>query len=281
MLKTSHYLQTLGAVVALASLAACSGGCGSCNVPSFTSGPSPAPGVPSTPIPKVTPTPIPTATPIVELSCAQNAITGPGVALGTAATFAALGGSTVTNTGQTIVTGDLGVSPGSAVTGFPPGIVTGGAIHAADPTAGQAQLDLTTAFNDAAGRAAGAVPADIGGTTVPPGVYKAPISLAVSGTVTLDGQNNPNSVFIFQAPSTIVVTNTSSVALINRAKACNVYWQAGSSATIGTNAVFNGTILALASITLQTGATVNGRLLARTGTVTLDSNTVTNTDAVP
>ena len=286
MLKTSHYLQTLGAVVALASLAACSGGCGSCNVPSYTSGASPAPGVTPTTIPFATPpptpTPIPTATPIVELSCAQNAITGPGVPLGTAATFAVLAGSTVTNDGlATIVTGDLGVSPGAAITGFPPGTVTGGTSHSADPTAAQAQLDLTTAFDNAAGRAALAVAAEIGGTTVAPGVYKAPTSLAITGTVTLDGQNNPNAVFVFQAASTITVATNGNVALIRRAKACNVFWQAGSAATINSTAVFNGTILALDAISVGTGATVNGRLLARNGAVTLLGNTVTNTDTVP
>jgi len=189
-----------------------------------------------------------------------------------------LASSTVTNSGPTIVTGDLGVSPGSAVTGFPPGTVTGGAIHAADPTAANAQLALTTAYNNAAGRAgAAAVPADIGGMVLGPGLYKAPVSLAITGNVTLDGQNNPNSVFIFQMASTLVTSVNSTVTLINRANACNIFWQVGSSATLNTASSFNGNILAQASISLGTGATVNGRVLARTGAVTLLTNKVTRT----
>jgi hypothetical protein len=211
----------------------------------------------------------------VPLSCAQNAISGPAVPLGTAASFAVLAGSTITNAGATIVIGDLGLSPGSAITGFPPGTVSGGTIHATDPVAAQAQLDLTTAFDNAAGRAALAVPADIGGTVIAPGVYKAPVSLAITGTVTLDAQNNPNAVFIFQAASTLTVATNAGVVLINGANPCNVFWQAGSAATINTNAVFNGTILALDSISVGTGAAVNGRLLARNGAVTLLGNAVT------
>jgi hypothetical protein len=191
-----------------------------------------------------------------------------------------LAASTVTNAGPTLITGDLGVSPGTAVTGFGPGngVVTGGAIHAGDPTAAQAQLDLTVAYNNAAGRAnPGAVPADIGGLVIPPGVWRAPVSLAITGNVTLDGQNNPNSVFIFQMASTLTTSVNSTVTLINGANACNVFWQVGSSATINTASVFSGTVLAQASISLGTGATVNGRVLARTGAVSLLSNTVTKT----
>jgi hypothetical protein len=188
-----------------------------------------------------------------------------------------LAGSTVTNSGTTVVTGDLGVSPGAAITGFPPGTVTGGTIESADPVAAQAQLDLTAAYDNAAGRAALPAPADIGGTVVAPGVYKAPTSLAITGTVTLDGQNNPNAVFIFQSATTLTVATVSAVTLINRANACNVFWWVGSSATINSNAVFNGTILALDSISVGTGATVNGRLLARNAAVTLLGNVVTKT----
>lgn len=199
--------------------------------------------------------------------------------MGSDAGFAVLAGSTVTNSGLTSVSGNLGVSPGTAVTGFGPGngTVTSGAIHAGDPTAAQAQLDLTTAYNNAAGRVnPAAVPGEIGGTTIAPGNYKPPVSLAITGTVTLDGQNNPNSVFIFQIPSTLTVAVGSTVNLINSAGACNVFWQVGSSATINGSATFNGTVMSYASISVGTGAIVNGRLLAQVGAVTLLSNTITD-----
>jgi hypothetical protein len=289
----------LAGAAAVLTLAGCGGGC-NCNVPGFTNPPTvvagatpgpagataPPAGATAPPGPVLatpTPTPVippPVAPPAIVQSCAQNAITGQGVPLGSDSTFAVLAASTVTNSGATTVTGDLGVSPGTAVVGFGPGagVVVGGAIHAGDPVAAQAQLDLTTAYNNAAGRVNPlAVPADIGGLVIAPGLYKAPISLAVTGNVTLDGQNNPNSVFIFQIPSTLTTSVNSSVTLINTANACNVFWQVGSSATLNTASVFNGTILALASVSLGTGATVNGRLLARNGAVTLLSNIVTKT----
>lgn len=257
MLKTSllFHARLLGALVAIAYLAGCSGSNCNCAVPSFHGTPPPG----------------------TVLTCAQNAVTGISVPLGSAATFAVLGGSTVTNTvTPTIVSGDLGVSPGSAVTGFPPGTVVMGSIHAADPVAAQAQLDLTTAYNNAAGRVNPiAIPADIGGKTLTPGLYKAPVSLAITGNLTLDGQGNPNSVFIFQMASTLATSVNSTVTLINQANACNVFWQVGSSATIQTTSVFNGNILAQASITINTGAVVNGRALARSGAVTLDDNMIT------
>jgi hypothetical protein len=202
------------------------------------------------------------------------------VPLGSDATFAVLASSTVTNSGPTIVTGNLGVSPGTAVTGFDAGegTVTGGAIHAGDPTAAQAQLDLTIAYNNAAGRKnPAALPADIGGEVIPPGVYTAPVSLGITGNVTLDGQGNPNSVFIIQIPSTLTTSVDSSVTLINLANACNVFWQVGSAATLDTGSIFNGIILAQASISVGTGSTINGRLLAQTAAVTLLSDTVTQT----
>lgn len=199
------------------------------------------------------------------------------VGLGTAATFAVLASSTVTNTGPSLISGDLGVSPGTAVTGFPPGTVNNGSIHAADAVAAQAQLDVTTAYNDAAGRSATAVTADLSGQTFVSGVYSSP-TLGLTGTVTLDGQGDPNAVWVFQAGSTLVTATNSVVALVNGAQACNVYWQVGSSATLGTGSRFVGTVLALTSITSNTNATVAGRLLARNGAVTLDSTTVTRPD---
>ena len=200
-----------------------------------------------------------------------------GIVLGASAGFAVLAGSTVTSTGGTTVNGDLGVSPGTAVTGFGPGLVNG-AVHAGDTAAAQAQLDLTTAYNDAAGRTVGAVTVagNLGGRTLTPGLYKSTSSLEISsGDLTLDAQGNANAVFIFQIASTLTTTVGRQVILSGGAKAANVIWQVGSSATLGTTSVFKGNILALTAITLTTGATLDGRALARNAAVTLDSNTVT------
>jgi hypothetical protein len=197
------------------------------------------------------------------------------VGLGTAASFAVLAHTTVTNTGPSTISGDLGVSPGTAVTGFPPGIVIDGTQHVTDAVAAQAQLDVTTAYNDAAGRLpVTSVSADLTGQTLAPGVYGGP-TLGLTGTVTLDAQNNPAAVFVFKAASTLITATSSVVALTGGATACNVYWQVGSSATLGTNSTFVGSVMALASVTANTGATISGRLLARTGAVTLDDNTIT------
>jgi hypothetical protein len=198
------------------------------------------------------------------------------VALGAAGAFAVLAGSTVTNTGPTAVTGDLGVSPGSAVTGFPPGTRTG-ALHAGDATSAQAMADLTTAYNDAAGRtlAPVTVAGNLGGLTLPPGLYKSTSSLAISsGDLTLDAQGDANAVFIFQMASTLTTTSGRAVVLSGGAKSANVFWQVGTSATLGTTSVFKGTIMADQSIALKTGANLNGRALARIGAVTLDANSV-------
>ena len=189
--------------------------------------------------------------------------------------FAVLGGSTVTNTGPTVINGDLGVSPGSAVVGFPPGIVNG-MIHAADAISAQGQADLTTAYNILAGLPAGiAVTGDLGGLTLQSGTYTSSTSLGITGVLTLDGQGNPNSVFVFQIGSTLTTASGSRVVLTNGANAANVYFQVGSSATLGTASEFRGRILALTSITLTTGASIDcGAALARNGAVTLDSNYV-------
>lgn len=196
------------------------------------------------------------------------------VGLGTANSFAVLAGSTVTNTGPSTISGDLGVSPGTAITGFPPGSVTNGIIHNADAVAGQAQSDVTTGYNDAAGRSPTAtVTADLGGQRLTPGVYTGD-TLGLTGTLTLDAGGDSNAVFIFQASSTLITGSASKVVLFGGANACNVFWKVGSSATLGTGSTFNGTILALTSVTANTGASVTGRLLARNGAVTLDSNTI-------
>ncbi|MGA1984990.1 MAG: ice-binding family protein [Candidatus Sulfotelmatobacter sp.] len=191
------------------------------------------------------------------------------------ANFSVLAGSTVTNTGSTTVSGDLGVCPGTAVTGFPPGLVSG-TIHIADGAASLAQAALTAGYNDAAGRAGGtSVAGDLVGQTLTSGVYTSTSSLADSGNLTLDAQGNLNAVFIFQIASTLTTGSGSHIILANGANACNVFWQVGSSATLGTNSVFNGNIMALTSITVTTGVTLQGRLLARNGAVTLDDDVIT------
>ncbi|HEV2759647.1 MAG TPA: ice-binding family protein, partial [Acidimicrobiales bacterium] len=205
------------------------------------------------------------------------------VGLGTAESFAVLAGAGVTNTGPTVITGNLGACPTPAVTGFPPGVVVGGVIHAANPVCFQAQSDLTTAYLDAAGRAPTVTypgVKDLGGLTLAPGVYKAD-AFTITGTLTLDAQGDPDAVWIFQAGSTLITAVNSNVTLINGAQACNVFWQVGSSATLGVGSTFIGTILALTDITANTNATVQGRLLARNGAVTLDSNTVTRPVCAP
>jgi hypothetical protein len=196
------------------------------------------------------------------------------IGLGTAGGFAVLAGSTVTNTGPSTINGDVGVSPGTALTGLSAATVNG-TQHAADGVADQAQTDLATAYDTAAGQSATAtVSGDLGGRTLAPGVYAGP-TLELTGTLTLDAADDPNAVFVFQAESTLTTASTSVVALVRGADPCNVYWQVGSSATLGTNSVFTGSVLALTSISATTGATVSGRLLARNGATTLDSNTVT------
>ncbi len=195
--------------------------------------------------------------------------------LGAAVSFGVVGGSTVTNTGPTVVTGDLGLSPGTAVTGFPPGTVTG-TIHAADATALAAQNAATTAFGVLAGQACDLdlTGRNLGGLTLTPGVYCFSTSAQLTGTLTLNGLGNPGSVWVFKIGSTLTTAGGSSVAFINSAQACGVFWQVGSSATLGTTTTFSGNILALVSITLNTGASSSGALFAQTGAVTLDSNNV-------
>jgi hypothetical protein len=195
------------------------------------------------------------------------------VFLGSAGSFGVLAGTTVTNTGPTTVTGDLGVWPGTAITGFGPGVVNGGT-DAGDVVAQHAQGSLNIAYNDAAARtsvATHSLAGDISGLTLAPGLYKSTSTLSLSGTVTLSG----NGVFIFQIASGLTVGTGGAVVLSGGATSDNIFWQVGSSATLGTTASFKGTILALTSISLATGARLDGRALAQHGAVTLDTNDVT------
>jgi hypothetical protein len=199
------------------------------------------------------------------------------VGLGSAASFSVLGGSTVTNTGPTTMFGDLGLSPGSSVTGAPHVL---GQTHVDDAVAIGAKNSLTTGYNNAASRPSnGSAGTDLAGQVFLPGVRNASSSLLLSsGSVTLDAQGNPNAVFIFQIGSTLITGSNTSVVLVGGAQACNVFWQVGSSATLGTGTRFVGTIMASATITANTAATIHGRLLARTGAVNLDTNTITTSN---
>ncbi|MCC5787024.1 MAG: DUF3494 domain-containing protein [Phycisphaerales bacterium] len=203
--------------------------------------------------------------------------------LGSAWNFSVLGGSTVTNTGSTVLTGDLGVWPGTSATGFPPGIVQG-AQHIGNATAQQAQADALTAYNDLAGRAPtqDLTGQDLGGLTLTPGVYSFSSSAFLTGTLTLDAQGDPNAQFIFQMGSTLISASDSSVVGINGASGCDVFWQVGSSATLGTNTDFMGYIVANTSITMTTGASIfGGSALALNGAVTLDNNFIDSLVCIP
>jgi hypothetical protein len=198
------------------------------------------------------------------------------VSLGTASSFAVLGSSTVTSTGSSVVTGDLGLSPGTSVTGFPPATLTG-ALYVANASALQAKNDLSTAYSALSGEPSTAViGAELGGTTKTPGVYDSSSgAFSITGTLTLDAQGDTSAVFVFRTNNTLTTAGASNVVLANGAQACNVYWLVGSSATLGSNSRLKGSVLASVSITLTTGASLEGRALARTGAVTLDSDVVT------
>jgi hypothetical protein len=199
------------------------------------------------------------------------------VPLGSATTFAVLAGTTVTNTSATTtITGDVGVSPGTAITGLPAGQPIGGSIHAGDDVAAQAQADLGIAYG-----ALAAMPCttpmsgvDLGAQTLTPGVYCFAAAAGMTGVLTLDAQGDSAAVFVFQIASALTVAGGASVELTNGAQASHVWWQVGSSATLGGSSVMAGNILAYTSISLDTGASLNGRALAAGGAVTMDANNI-------
>lgn len=200
-----------------------------------------------------------------------------GVSLAGASNIAVLAGSAITSTGATVVTGDLVLSPGSSVGGFPPGILNG-TLHINDFIATQAKLDLTSAYNDVAGRTTTdmvTLSGNLGGLTLTPGLYKSTSSLAISsGDLTFDAKGNADAVFIIQIASTLTTTSGRKVFLSGGAQASNIFWQVGSSATFGTTSSFKGTVMAMESISFNTGATLDGKALARSGAVTMAGNTI-------
>ncbi len=216
------------------------------------------------------PTPTPIVIPI------QTTVQAP-VAMAGATNLAILAGSGITNTGATTIAGDMGLSPGTSVGGFPPGILNG-TLHINDAIANQAKLDLTTAYNDAAGRSSidmVTVSGNIGGLTLTPGLYKSTSTLALSsGDVTFDAKGNANAIFIIQIASALTVTSGRQVILAGGALASNIFWQVGSSATFGTTSSFKGTVMAMQSISFDTGASLTGRALARSGAITMAGNTI-------
>jgi len=209
--------------------------------------------------------------------------TAAAIPLGTAATFAVLGGSAVTNTGPTVVTGDLGTSPGTSISGFPPGSITG-TEHSADPVSAAAQADVGTAYGDAAGQPCGTnlTGLNLGSMTLPPGVYCFTSSAQLTGILTLDAQGSSTAQWLFQITSSLTTASNAAVVLVNGGSQCNnnITWQVGSSATIGSGTDFLGNILANTSITLATDAESTGSLYAHTGAVTMESNKVSTCNGV-
>ena len=222
---------------------------------------------------------------VIPISDATAATNPAPVDLGSAASFGVLAGAGVTNSGPTVIGGDLGTSPTPTITGFPPGSVTPpGTIHAGDATAATAQGSAGAASVDAAGRAPDQTftgGADLVGQTLTAGVYKSASSLSLSGNLTLDAEGNPDAVFIFQIGSTLTTGSSSTVVLANGAQACNVFWQVGSSVTLGSSSTFTGTILASTAASLGDGVDVQGRVFASTASVTLLNDTISVPSCAP
>jgi hypothetical protein len=201
------------------------------------------------------------------------------VGLATAQPFVVLGGAGVTNSGSSVLNGDLGVTPGTSLSGFGAPAVVNGATHDNDAVAAQAQADLTTAYNVAAGQPIAPgndlTGVDLGGLTLSPGAYGYSTSAQLTGQLTLDAHGDPSAQFVFVIGSTLTTASASSVILTNGASPCNVFWKIGSSATFGSGTAFEGNVMALTSISLNSGVTVLGRALARNGEVTLIDDVLT------
>ena len=198
------------------------------------------------------------------------------VTLGTAGSFVVLSGETITNTGFTVINGNVGLYPGSGITGFPPGVVNG-VVHNTDAVAAQAKKDLNDAYADAAGKSGAPIPlsGDLGGMTLTPGLYVSATSIELtSGDLMLDALGDEDAIWVFQIGTTFVSMVDRKVILIGNARHDNVFWNTGSSATIGVNSTMVGNFLTQTSITVQTGATMEGRFLTQVGSVTFDSNKV-------
>jgi hypothetical protein len=198
--------------------------------------------------------------------------------LASAASFAVLSGASVTNIGATTITGDLGVSPDLAITGFPPGVVKGGAIHAGDAAAEKAQVDARSAYVDVAARDChnDLGNRDLGGTTLAPGVYCFSSSARLTGELRLDAQSSANAVFIFKIGASLDIANGARVSIINGGSPCLLFWQAGGSVSIGSGSRVAGNFLVKDSVTFASGAKLSGRVLVQDGSVSLDNNVITN-----
>ncbi len=196
------------------------------------------------------------------------------VPLGNAGSFGVLAGAGITNTGPTTINGDIGTFPTTSISGTAT-MTVNGVNHGGDAVTQAAKNDLIAAYDNAAGQGPqNPIVGNLGGQTLVAGVYSSAASIALTGTLTLNAAGNPDAVFVFQAGSSLTTASGSSVNLINGAQSCNVFWQVGSSATLGTNSSFVGTVLALTDITVTTSAVIAGRVLARNGAVTLDTNTI-------